>query len=1228
MMKWILILCAVIVLGNAAAVPGQESEAVRQYQYAKRLMEDGLNDLAVTQFEEYIRLYPDSPNLPEAQFLMASLLRKIGRFPESSRAFRFLLVKYPEYPRCDEALYTIAQNYISSGEVKKSIEIFERFSLFYPKSARAPAAYLQAGILWYNLNDLVRAEEDWLRLIQEYPQSQTVQTARLKLSALYFKKRDFKAAQAQIDRILAVNPKGELLAKVILLKAQVLAQQYRLNEAEQLFAQAGKLKLSPANRVRVKLAYAGYLMETSHPDPAQKELQPLMTDVLQNALRDSLQLAWIRSEYALRHDQAVLTGINQNQHTFQDSALLIPLLELGINSAVRSENHSFAIDFLKKRLSFEKLDRSDKPLIKQYYLQLLHELRAANLIADALQHGKMILTWDWQDWDFTDQVRFDLAQIYRNELAQPRQALFYYEQILAPSHKSKLSDDTAFYMALCYEALADEKQAVSILRNFSNVFPGSPFIERITKKLEYMQNYKPNIAAGEYSRLSVHLSSLLLDGDKEGAVFAMIQQLFSDFKDYRGAIQLIKLATTKKLLSDKRDQLDRMLGQSFYRLARIDRDSTVAAAHLDSARTCLLQYLTATANPAEQMRVALLVHDIDRRNKQLTTMDFLGEYDFLAKLVARFKGTAGIDVLQLRLGKLLQDYGNRAAKDSIRSAIAIYSDILSDSLAQKDTAERKQVKYSFNRVSPREEAMYFRSEAYFMLQDTNKTLADLETYQVNYPTGEYIFSVFEREAKTLAHKGEWQQAEAKFNQMVQKFYYMPEIDAANMELAGIRIRLQQYQEAIRILQPLRGQPEALYLLGFAHQMNGTLLDAGKFYNLYLNRYPAGKHVPDVYLNLAKMAAEHQQKNEAAYYNDLFLRKFPQDPRSFAVLTSLADEKFTAGDYKSAYEQYGTLLKTMPDDVGLQKKHIICLVRIGKISAANKAMKVFKKKYNDPKEEMAEIQYEIANSYLTQKFFKIAEKSLKSVASKYKNTQYAVYARYSLGKLKLITNHTEEGLDILTKIPAKYKGNPALPEVYLTLGDFYYKTKQFGNALSALDKVLKNNPSEPIEITTRKYLIKILKDVAQNESRLIALRHFLKKYPRDRDAFHYQIELGITYFNLNEYDRAISQLRSLLPKANNDDEAEIRYWIAKSYFNWGQFRKAISEYLKLTYLTKPTKLPWHVTAEYESGLAYMKLSEWDRARELFKNIVKKEGAGSDFGRFALLKLQEVDQMQKN
>ena len=117
-------------------------------------------------------------------------------------------------------------------------------------------------------------------------------------------------------------------------------------------------------------------------------------------------------------------------------------------------------------------------------------------------------------------------------------------------------------------------------------------------------------------------------------------------------------------------------------------------------------------------------------------------------------------------------------------------------------------------------------------------------------------------------------------------------------------------------------------------------------------------------------------------------------------------------------------------------------------------------------------------------------------------------------------------------------------------------------------------------------------------------------------------MGTLLMQLHEYDRAIEQLKSLKVYTDAESEARIQYWIAKSYYNMGHFKKAIFEFLKVKYLSQPTKLPWKTTAMYEASNAYIKLQEYDKAADLLKKIIQIEGTTSSMGRFAVNKLQEI------
>ena len=114
--------------------------------------------------------------------------------------------------------------------------------------------------------------------------------------------------------------------------------------------------------------------------------------------------------------------------------------------------------------------------------------------------------------------------------------------------------------------------------------------------------------------------------------------------------------------------------------------------------------------------------------------------------------------------------------------------------------------------------------------------------------------------------------------------------------------------------------------------------------------------------------------------------------------------------------------------------------------------------------------------------------------------------------------------------------------------------------------------------------------------------------------------------MHEYHRAIEHLTQLKHEADRENEPRIQYWIGDCYMEKGEFEKAITEYLKVRYISKPTKLNWAVTAQYKAGLAYMKLGRMDTAKTLFSKIVTEQGVASPFGKGAQQKIDEIERLR--
>ena len=228
-----------------------------------------------------------------------------------------------------------------------------------------------------------------------------------------------------------------------------------------------------------------------------------------------------------------------------------------------------------------------------------------------------------------------------------------------------------------------------------------------------------------------------------------------------------------------------------------------------------------------------------------------------------------------------------------------------------------------------------------------------------------------------------------------------------------------------------------------------------------------------------------------------------------------------------------------------------------------------------------------------------------------------------GRIYLITNKIEDALRILTSMLDRYAGQPILAKVYLNLGDHYFRSQQYENAVRAFKLAMEETRMPDVTPTAMRYLIRVYETLGLWDAALGVTRQYIQQYPHAEDFLQKRVKIGIFYMKLMEFNRAAAYLRDVKLDADAETEAEIQYWIGKCYYNMGLFEQAIFELLKVNYLSKPTKLPWATTALYEAGLAYHKLGNSKQAKQLFEKIIQKEGAASDLGRIARQRIEEID-----
>ena len=135
--------------GSGAGGPGPSTTAVPPisgdvlYQNAYRDKLGGKNDLALQEFNDYLKYYGDAPLAPAAQFWVGSILFDQGDFDNAVKAFDLVLEKYPANNKTPDALYMKGRTLVKLDRRNDGVKEFRELIRRYPGSDAATKAKAQ-----------------------------------------------------------------------------------------------------------------------------------------------------------------------------------------------------------------------------------------------------------------------------------------------------------------------------------------------------------------------------------------------------------------------------------------------------------------------------------------------------------------------------------------------------------------------------------------------------------------------------------------------------------------------------------------------------------------------------------------------------------------------------------------------------------------------------------------------------------------------------------------------------------------------------------------------------------------------------------------------------------------------------------------------------------------------------------------------------------------------------
>lgn len=128
---------------GSAPVPPAGTSAESLWLNAFRDYSSGRDDLAMMEFNDYLKYFPTAENAASAQYYVGQLYNRAKMFDDAVQAFDAVLERYPDNPKTPDALYGKADALAHGGHRTEAAAEFKDFLARFPTHSLARNAQAQ-----------------------------------------------------------------------------------------------------------------------------------------------------------------------------------------------------------------------------------------------------------------------------------------------------------------------------------------------------------------------------------------------------------------------------------------------------------------------------------------------------------------------------------------------------------------------------------------------------------------------------------------------------------------------------------------------------------------------------------------------------------------------------------------------------------------------------------------------------------------------------------------------------------------------------------------------------------------------------------------------------------------------------------------------------------------------------------------------------------------------------
>ncbi|MCX6133663.1 MAG: tetratricopeptide repeat protein [Ignavibacteriales bacterium] len=814
----------------------------------------------------------------------------------------------------------------------------------------------------------------------------------------------------------------------------------------------------------------------------------------------------------------------------------------------------------------------------------------------------------------------DGARIRQNDLHDYVQALAEYDALINRYPGSPLVDDALFGRAEALQLTGLLDRALDAYDDLQKRFPGSEFIAAAREASLHIRMFDRKNKESGLEKLALLVGDVIAQLSKGELAFRLGDIYFHDLIDYDKAAAQYASALRLGLPADKQSK-------AWFNQAKAFENAGIQ---------------TGTGGTPKLEPSLKAIAAYDSLLKQFPSGE-LADDALSSQFNIRLQLAAGSADVRLVSEEFLRAHQLIKRKDLMYYSIA-------ETYRKKKDPEDAAKSYALTlKERPLKDiegsAMFRLGEMLMTLGQPDSAAVVLREYLRRFPNNEFTPRAAWSLARFEGGRGNASHALELYKQLDQQFPYVTYAGQLGKARAEAYYTAFDYAQAYGQFQSLvrdashgasltsRLPLDVLFNMAMTCVRLGKRADAKHFFAEYLACEDSSERAGQSYYQLATLAKEENSVTLAAQYLQKASGYALNGPTGMNQASFEAAELyFKNEEYANAIARYTEIADKGTNDSlrqYVQSRIVVGYFRLNNAKEADARAAAFNKAFPRQGRYAAEFNYERGNYFLRKDEYVSAKKFFDSVVQEYAGSSSVPSALYGNARVAELSEKTAEAIKLYEAILPKYGSDPVAPRVRLALGNLYYSQEQWDPAARQYKAVLDSEGRAPDLVQyAMNNLILAYKQLSLYDAALELTRKYIDRFPDDTELMDKRVDIGVLYQKLGYYDQAVLHLQSLLDNADANLEAEVRYYIGEAYYYKGDYQQGILEFLKVPYLvTKKTKVDWVATSYYMAGQSYEKMSKFDQAITMYRQILTRSGIDATFKTGAQREINRVTALQK-